>query len=110
MIITIIKWLDASSQRGPLSKDEFIKGKILLTCGILVDEDNETISLAQDCCERDDEYREVVHVPKIYILERQDMTANKMGKTNKVKKNKAPRKKPTPKGKLKGGKAYVKVN
>jgi len=67
-----IKWQDASYERGEARPDEVEPGVYLQTCGQLVREDDEFVSLALDHFEGsatyDATYRHICHIPKVNII------------------------------------------
>lgn len=65
--IAWVRWFDASYQRGECSADELIPRVELETAGILVHEDNETISVALDRYSRDGVWRYIEHIPKVNV-------------------------------------------
>lgn len=67
--IIFIEWLDASHQNGPVDLTELSGEHIIRSAGWLIQETEDRISLAQDYCVSIESYREVLHIPKKYILE-----------------------------------------
>ena len=66
--LALIKWFDASYQRGECTKDEFVTRVELESAGILVQENADTISIALDRYAGDDTYRHIEHIPKVNVL------------------------------------------
>lgn len=66
--ILMVEWLDASHQSGPIDITELSGEHIIRSVGWLIQETRERVTLAQDFCVSIDSYREVLHIPKKYIL------------------------------------------
>lgn len=67
-IILMVEWLDASHQSGPIDLTELSGEHIIRSVGWLIQETKKRVTLAQDFCVSIDNYREVLHIPKKYIL------------------------------------------
>lgn len=70
MKVVYVEWLDASYQEGPLAEDELIPHVILFSAGVLIREDDKTVSLATDYCSPNGDWRHVSHIPKVNIIRR----------------------------------------
>jgi hypothetical protein len=62
-----VKWEDASYQRGECTIDELVPRVCIETVGILVREDDKTISVALDWHEDDKVWRYIQHIPKVNV-------------------------------------------
>lgn len=70
--ITLLEWIDASGQTGPVSRSELCGPLPLLTAGFLVCESDESISVCQDYIPKHDEFREVQHILKKNVIKRKE--------------------------------------
>ena len=70
MKFVYIKWVDASYQRGPVTRDELEPKCELETAGIVVQETKDIISIAQDWDDRYKQWRYVQHIPKKMICKK----------------------------------------
>ncbi len=66
-IIALVKWFDASYQLGECTQDELVPRVELVSAGLLVREDANTISLALDYDVTGNTWRHVAHIPKVNI-------------------------------------------
>lgn len=66
-VVAVVDWDDASGQEGPVPKHEFHYLKKLRSFGLLVAETDNIISIAQDFCPEDEDYREILHIPKAIV-------------------------------------------
>lgn len=75
IIVTYIKWFDASNQVGEewgtMRPNQFQKEGIMHSAGILAEEDKKTVSLALEA--HDGHFRHVIHIHKVNILARRDV-------------------------------------
>jgi hypothetical protein len=67
--IVFVRWFDASYQRGECSHDELIARVEIESAGLLVREDEQSISLALDRYDADKTWRYIEHIPKVNVLE-----------------------------------------
>ena len=81
--IVQVTWIDASHQTGPLDKSQIQVGLLLSTAGWLVIESEDSISIAQDYCADDDDWRHVTTIPKSYVV---NMRQVKVGEMNRKRK------------------------
>jgi hypothetical protein len=65
--IVWIRWFDASYQRGECSEDELVPKVEIESAGLLVREDEESISLALDQYDADRTWRYIEHIPKVNV-------------------------------------------
>lgn len=77
MNIVLVEWLDASFQSGPVTVEQLSEPFIVRSVGLLVQETKERISLAQSFTIHKDEFQEVLHIPKLYIINRRDLRCPK---------------------------------
>jgi len=70
----VVKWFDASYQRGECTIDDLITRIDMTSAGILVREDEESVSIAID--NYDEIFRYISHIPKVNILEMQKIYVN----------------------------------
>lgn len=66
--VMYVEWFDASYQRGEFTEDELVSRVVLLSAGILVREDKETVSIALDQYEAGGTWRYIEHIPRVNIL------------------------------------------
>lgn len=66
-VIAFVRWFDASYQRGECDLDELIPRVELESAGLLVQEDEETVSIALDFYSGDGLWRYIEHIPKVNI-------------------------------------------
>lgn len=71
--IAFVRWFDASYQRGECSLDELVPRVELESAGLLVNEDEESISIALDHYYEDGVWRYIEHIPKVNVLDFQKM-------------------------------------
>jgi hypothetical protein len=69
LIIAWIRWFDASYQRGECSLDELVTDVEVESAGLLIHEDEESVSLALDSYPADSVYRYIEHIPRVNIRE-----------------------------------------
>jgi hypothetical protein len=67
--IAFVRWFDASYQRGECTIDELVTRVEIESAGLLVREDEESISLAIDRYSEDETWRYISHIPKVNVLE-----------------------------------------
>jgi hypothetical protein len=67
LAVVLVEWRDASSEEGPLLPGELTPCVELRTAGILVREDADSVSVAQDYCPADERFRKVIHIPRPMI-------------------------------------------
>lgn len=65
--VVLIRWFDASYQRGECSAEELEPRVELESAGLLVSEDEESISIALDQYEPDGIWRYIEHIPKVNV-------------------------------------------
>ena len=66
--IAFIRWFDASYQRGECTDEELIPKVEIESAGLLVAENEESVSIALDQCGADRTWRYIEHIPKVNIL------------------------------------------
>jgi hypothetical protein len=66
--IAFIRWFDASYQRGECTEEELISKVEIESAGLLVAENEESVSIALDQCDADKTWRYIEHIPKVNIL------------------------------------------
>jgi hypothetical protein len=66
-VVVWVRWFDASYQRGECSDDELQPTVELESAGLLVREDEDSISLALDRYEVDGTWRHIEHIPKVNV-------------------------------------------
>ena len=66
--IAFVRWFDASYQRGECSAAELVTRVEIESAGLLVREDQETISIALDQYDPDGTWRYIEHIPKVNTL------------------------------------------
>ena len=62
-----MRWFDASYQRGECTDGELIPQVEIESAGLLVREDDTTVSIALDQYGRDQTWRYIEHIPKVNI-------------------------------------------
>jgi hypothetical protein len=62
-----VRWFDASYQRGECSTEDLVTRVELESAGLLVREDEESISLALDRYDGDERWRYIEHIPKVNV-------------------------------------------
>jgi hypothetical protein len=67
--IAWIRWFDASYQRGECTVDELQTRVELESAGLLVQEDEESVSIALDQYDADSTWRYIEHIPRVNIRE-----------------------------------------
>ncbi len=70
-----MKWFDASYQRGECNDQELVCRVELESAGLLVREDEESISIALDRYPLDGTWRYIEHIPKVNVLSIQRFVA-----------------------------------
>lgn len=63
-----VRWFDASYQRGECTDDELVTTVELESAGLLVREDEESVSIALDQYSKDGTWRYIEHIPKVNVL------------------------------------------
>jgi len=66
--VAFVRWFDASYQRGECTLDEMVPRVDLESAGLLVREDEESVSIALDQYSGDGTWRYIEHIPKVNIL------------------------------------------
>ena len=66
-VIALVRWFDASYQRGECTADEMVPRVELESAGLLVREDEESVSIALDQYHGDGTWRYIEHIPKVNI-------------------------------------------
>jgi hypothetical protein len=66
--IAFIRWFDASYQRGECTEEELVPKVELESAGLLVAENEESVSIALDQCDADGTWRYIEHIPRVNIL------------------------------------------
>ena len=74
--IAWVRWFDASYQRGECTIDEFVPRVEIESAGLLVHEDEESVSLALDSYVEDSTYRYIEHIPKVNVIEMRRMAVS----------------------------------
>ena len=67
--VVLVRWLDASYQRGECTDDELNPRVELESAGLLVREDDDFISIALDRYGGDRTWRYIEHIPKVNVIE-----------------------------------------
>ena len=67
-MIAYVRWFDASYQRGECDLSEMNTRVELESAGLLVREDEESISIALDKYKDDGTWRYIEHIPKVNVL------------------------------------------
>lgn len=62
-----VRWFDASYQRGECTQDELVPRVEIESAGLLVQETDDTVSLALDWHEVDETWRYIEHIPKVNV-------------------------------------------
>ena len=62
-----VRWFDASYQRGECTETELVTKVELESAGLLVREDEESVSIALDSYSNDGTWRYIEHIPKVNI-------------------------------------------
>lgn len=70
--VVVVEWLDASHQNGPISLEDLSGDHVIKSVGWLIQETAKRITLCQDLTSTE-QFREVLHIPKLYILNRRDL-------------------------------------
>jgi hypothetical protein len=73
--IAYVRWFDASFQRGECTDDELVPRVEIESAGLLVREDEGTISIALDRYEHDGLWRYIQHIPKVNVISVERLTA-----------------------------------
>jgi hypothetical protein len=66
--IAVICWRDATSRDGPVTLREIDGLMELQTVGWLIQQNDEFVSVAQERCEDEDRYRDVMSIPRVNIV------------------------------------------
>jgi hypothetical protein len=70
--MSVIKWIDSTYYRIDYANSEEdipkISTKVLISCGFLVDENENSITISQDLVEDSDAKRLVLCIPKVSII------------------------------------------
>lgn len=66
--LAFVKWFDASYQRGECTMDEMVPRVELESAGLLVHEDQQSVSIALDQYTVDGTWRYIEHIPKVNVL------------------------------------------
>ena len=72
--IAWVRWFDASYQRGECTEDELVTQVELESAGLLIREDEESISIALDQYDGDGTWRYIEHIPKVNVRKIRKMT------------------------------------
>lgn len=67
--LVLIRWFDASYQRGECTAGDLVPRVELESAGFLVREDGKSISVALDRYCGDQTWRHIEHIPKVNVLE-----------------------------------------
>jgi hypothetical protein len=62
-----VKWFDASYQRGECTREELVPRVEIESAGLLIHEDEDSVSLALDHYEADGTWRHIEHIPKVNV-------------------------------------------
>lgn len=65
--LVYVRWFDASYQRGECDLSELTTQVELESAGLLVREDEESISIALDSYRNDGTWRYIEHIPKVNV-------------------------------------------
>ena len=65
--VALVRWFDASYQRGECTEDELAPRVELESAGLLVREDEDTVTIALDRYDGDQLWRYIEHIPKVNI-------------------------------------------
>lgn len=66
--LVYVRWTDASYQRGECSLADMVPRVEVESAGILVAEDDETISIALDHYAAESTWRSIEHIPKVLVV------------------------------------------
>lgn len=64
-----VRWIDSSLQNGQVDRHDFPKPVTITSVGYVVREDAEHIVLARDDMGHDGDYRGLVAIPKLAVLD-----------------------------------------
>lgn len=73
-VIAYVEWFDASYQRGECDASELVPRVNLQSAGLLVREDEESVSIALDQYSVDGIWRYIEHIPKVNVLKLRKVT------------------------------------
>ena len=73
-VVAWVRWFDASYQRGECSRQELVRRVELESAGLLVEEDDEGISIALDRYEADGVFRYIENIPRQNIISIRKLT------------------------------------
>jgi hypothetical protein len=76
--IAVIEWIDASFEGDTADPKELSPLMHLLTVGWLVREDRDSVSVAQEWCEKDGTVRQTCHIPRSGIVSMKRLPAAAM--------------------------------
>jgi hypothetical protein len=62
-----VRWFDASYQRGECAREDLVPRVEIQSAGLLIHEDDESISLALDQYDKDQVWRYIEHIPKVNV-------------------------------------------
>jgi hypothetical protein len=65
--VAVVCWFDASYQRGECTDAELVPRAEIKSAGLLVCEDDESISIALDRYDADGLWRYIEHIPKVNV-------------------------------------------
>lgn len=74
-IIACIEWMDASTQKGPLTLADLAGVHVLRSVGWLIRENEEQVTIAMDYVPGNEEYRDVQHILKRNVITRKEYKA-----------------------------------
>lgn len=66
--LAYVRWFDCSYQQGEHRTNELVTRVDLHSGGLLVREDDESISIALDRYDDDDTWRHIQHIPKVNVI------------------------------------------
>lgn len=69
IMLAYVRWRDSSYQRGECTREELERGVELESAGLLIEEDEDGISIALDRYAGDAAYRHIESIPKACIIE-----------------------------------------
>ena len=65
--VVLVRWFDASYQRGECTEDELVPRVEMVSAGLLVHEDGDTVTIALDRYDGDQLWRYIEHIPRVNI-------------------------------------------
>ena len=68
----VVRWIDSSLQNVQVDKDDFPKPVTITSVGFVVEETDEYVVLARDDMGHDGDYRGLVAIPRIAVVEEVD--------------------------------------